>query len=401
MNKQNGLPSWELSKNVQDHQINASYIRRMFEQGEELKKKFGSDKVFDFSLGNPDAEPPESVVMAYRKYANGDYPGIHRYMSNAGFYEAREKIAAHISANSIVTVPASNVIMTVGAAGAINILMKTILNPGDEVIALAPYFMEYNFYVDNYQGKLTPVNTQEDTFMPDPELIERHICEKTKAIILNSPNNPTGVIYSAECLDAIEATLKKCEKKYGTKIFVISDEPYIKIAYDGVKIPNMLDHFENAIIINSFSKSLALAGERIGYAAVSGRIDCANEIMSGMIFCNRVLGFVNAPALAQIIVAENLDATVDINAFMEKRDILYDIITGAGFECNKPQGAFYLFPKIMGNDEEEFKERALKHNILIVPGFGVKGHFRAVYCIDINVIKNSRDAFMALAAEYA
>ena len=390
-----------LSGGVQAHQVNSSYIRRMFEQGEELKKKLGSDKVFDFSLGNPDAEPPKSVIETYIRYVNGAYAGLHRYMNNAGFIDVRDKIAKHITKNSNVAMPASNVIMTVGAAGALNVLLKTILNPGDEVVALAPYFMEYNFYVDNYLGKLVPVKTQEGTFMPDLDEIEKHICEKTKAIILNSPNNPTGIVYSAESLDGIERLLKKCEKKYGITIFVISDEPYVKIAYDGIKIPNVLDHFENAVIINSFSKSLSLSGERIGYAAASSRISCAGDLMSGMVFCNRVLGFVNAPALAQFVVAENLDASVDVDAYREKRDLLYDILTQAGFECNKPQGAFYLFPKIMGNDEETFKDKALKHNILIVPGFGVRGHFRAVYCVDINTIRNSRAAFMALAAEFA
>jgi aspartate aminotransferase len=321
-------------------------------------------------------------------------------MNNAGFADVREKIAKHISDNSNVPVPASNVIMTVGAAGALNILFKTILNPGDEVIALAPYFMEYNFYADNYHGKIVPVMTRKDTFQPDLGELEKAIGERTKAIIINSPNNPTGTVYGEKCLNDIEKLLKKCEKKYGTTIFVVSDEPYIKIAYDGVKIPNMLEHFENAIIVNSFSKSLALAGERIGYAAVSSRIGCAAEIMGGLVFCNRVLGYVNAPALAQLVAADNLDAGVDVSAYAEKRDLFLDILTSAGFECQKPQGAFYLFPKIMGADDEQFKQAALRHNILIVPGFGVKGHFRAAYCVDIDTIRNSRDAFNALAAEY-
>ena len=389
-----------LSQSVQQHQANSSYIRKMFEQGEELKKKLGKDKVYDFSLGNPDTEPPEGVIEAYKKYANGSFPGLHRYMSNAGVYDVREKVAKRLTDDSGVNVPVSNVVMTVGAAGAINTLLKAILNPEDEVIALAPYFLEYGFYVDNYLGKLVPVETQKDTFMPDIDEIERHVTEKTKAIILNSPNNPTGVVYSAERLIDIENMLKKCEKKYGTTIFVISDEPYVKIAYDGVKVPNMLACFENAVIVNSFSKSLALAGERIGFVAVSGRISCAEALVGGIVFCNRVLGFVNAPALAQYVVADNLDISVNIDEFKEKRDELYGILIEAGFECNKPQGAFYLFPKIMGNDEEEFKNNALKHNILIVPGFGVKGHFRAAYCVDINTIRNSKNAFMTLAAEY-
>jgi len=389
-----------LSVKVLENQKNASHIRKMFEQGEEMKKRLGEDKVFDFSLGNPDAEPPASVTETYMKYLSGGYKGLHRYMNNAGYYEVREKIAKYISNNSNTAMPASNVILTVGASGALNVVFKTILNPGDEVITLAPFFVEYGFYVDNHLGKLVPVMTQKSTFVPDLDEIERHICEKTKAIILNSPNNPSGVVYSAECLDGIERVLKKCEKKYGTTIFVVSDEPYIKIAYDGVVVPNVLNHFENAIVVNSFSKSLGLAGERIGYIAVSARIGCAPGIMGGLVFCNRVLGFVNAPALAQFVVAENLDASVDIAAYTEKRDLFYDILAGAGFKCKKPQGTFYIFPEIMGDDEEEFKQKALKHNILIVPGFGVKGHFRAVFCVDIETIRNSRSAFMALAAEY-
>ena len=382
--------------------VNSSYVRKMFEQGEELKKIHGADDVYDFSLGNPDVEPPDGVRESFIRNAAGMASGAHRYMNNAGYPQVREKIAALISGQSGVDMKPGCVVMTVGAAGAMNIALKTLLNPGDEVIAFAPYFKEYDFYAKNHGGRVIPIKTDEDTFYPNPATLEAAVTERTKAVVVNSPNNPSGAVYDAECLDAIAGVLRACEKKYGTDIYVISDEPYINIIYDGKKAPHIFRHYQNAIIVNSFSKSLALAGERIGYAAVCAEAADAEKIAEGLVFCNRVLGFVNAPAFMQRIVAENLEESVDLALYTKKRDAICSILREAGFDFHVPQGAFYLFPKIMGGDEENFKERAIKHNILIVPGtgFGWPGRFRLAYCVSDETILRSRDAFLALAAEF-
>ena len=382
--------------------LNASYVRKMFEQGEELKKLHGAENVYDFSIGNPEVEPPESVLESFRKYACDTAPGAHRYMNNAGYMDVREKIAAAISSQSGSAVKPSHVVMTVGAAGALNIVLKTLLNPDDEVIAIAPYFMEYDFYAQNHGGRVVPVPAVEGAFLPDAARLEAAINARTKAIILNSPNNPSGAVYGADCLKSIAGVLRSCENKYGTTIYVLSDEPYIKILYDGITAPHVFNYFQNAVIINSYSKSLALAGERIGYAAISPEADGADAIAAGLVFCNRVLGFVNAPAFLQKVVADNLDAAVDAAVYTEKRDAICAIMREAGFDFLTPQGAFYLFPKIMGADEEAFKESALKHNILIVPGkgFGWSGRFRLAFCVSTDTIRRSRGAFLALADEY-
>jgi aspartate aminotransferase len=381
---------------------NASYVRKMFEQGEELKKLYGADKVFDFSLGNPEVEPPVSVRESFVRNAADASPGGHRYMNNAGYMHVREKIAELISRQYGAPVKPGHIVMTVGAAGGMNIALKTLLNPGDEVIAFAPYFKEYDFYVKNHGGRIVPVKTDSETFLPDPAALEAAVNERTKAVIINSPNNPTGVVYGDADFQAVADTLRLCEKRFGTDIYVISDEPYIKILYDGVEAPHVFRFFKNVIIINSYSKSLALAGERIGYAAVGPDTAGADAVAAGMVFCNRVLGFVNAPAFLQKVVADNLDASVDIAVYEEKRIAVCSIMDEAGFEYPVPKGAFYLFPKILGNDEEEFKNRAIKHNILIVPGtgFGWPGRFRLAYCVATETILRSRDAFMELAAEY-
>ena len=381
---------------------NASYVRKMFEQGEEMKKLYGSDKVFDFSLGNPEVEPPESVRESFVRNAADASPGGHRYMNNAGYIHVREKVADLISRQCGAPVKPGHIVMTVGAAGGMNIALKTLLNPGDEVIAFAPYFKEYDFYVKNHGGRIVPVKTDSETFLPDPAALEAAVNARTKAVIINSPNNPTGVVYGGADLQAVADTLRACEKRFGTDIYVISDEPYIKILYDGVEAPHVFRFFKNVIIINSYSKSLALAGERIGYAAVGPDTAGADAVAAGMVFCNRVLGFVNAPAFLQKVVADNLNASVDIAVYEEKRKTVCSIMDDAGFEYPVPKGAFYLFPKILGNDEEEFKNRAIKHNILIVPGtgFGWPGRFRLAYCVATETILRSRDAFMELAAEY-
>lgn len=391
-----------ISVEIRQDLSRASYVRKMFEQGEELKKIYGAENVFDFSLGNPEVEPPQSVRESFARLGSGAAPGSHRYMNNAGYMDVREAVAANIARRCGAPVNPGHIVMTVGAAGGMNIALKTLLDPGDEAVVFAPYFKEYDFYAKNHGGKTVPALTDAGTFLPEPAALEAAITGKTKVVIINSPNNPSGAVYNGERLRAVSDVIKSCEKKYGTRIYVISDEPYISIIYDGYTAPHVFKYFENVIIINSYSKSLALAGERIGYAVVGPNTKDADKIAEGLVFCNRVLGFVNAPAFLQRVVAENLSASVDIAIYTKKRDAICSILRDAGFEFNTPQGAFYLFPKILGDDEEAFKDEAVKHNILIVPGsgFGWPGRFRLSYCVSDETILRSRGAFMALAQKY-
>jgi len=390
------------SQKVIDSLSRSSWIRAMFEEGENLRKIYGPDKVYDFSIGNPEMEPPLAVRESIKEIALSEKPGQHRYMSNAGYQEVREIIAEYINKENGVSLSAQHIVMTCGAAGGLNVALKALLNPGEEVIVLAPYFVEYLYYIDNHGGVPVIVPTDPETFQPDIEAIEKNITNRTKAIIINSPNNPTGVIYSETVLKSIAQLLEAKEKEFGTHIYVISDEPYARIIYDGAKVPSILKIFKNSIVINSFSKSHALPGERIGYIAVSSSMENCGTLVNALVFCNRTLGFVNAPALFQKVIAETLDAAVDIEAYKKRRDILYNHLTNLGFSCIKPEGGFYLFPKAFIDDDVEFKNYALKHNILIVPGqgFGWKGHFRLSYCIDIKVIENSLPAWEALAKQF-
>ncbi|MDP4093844.1 MAG: pyridoxal phosphate-dependent aminotransferase [Bacillota bacterium] len=391
-----------ISKKIAEDLRNASFIRAMFEEGEKLRRTYGPEKVYDFSLGNPDNKPPEKVKKTLKNLILEDNPNLHAYMSNAGYPDVKAKVAAHVQNESGISLTGENIIMTCGAAGGLNVALKALLDPEDEVIIFAPFFVEYLFYVGNHGGKGVIVPTIKDTFEPDPAELEKHLSSKTKAIILNSPNNPTGVVYNEKILGEIAKVLEAAEKKFNTTIYVISDEPYTKIVYDGVKVPSLLKAFKNAISINSFSKSLALPGERIGYIAVSSAIDNWKLLIDAMTFTNRTLGFVNAPALFQKVIAEALDEEVDTSAYLKRRDMLYNHLISLGFECVKPQGAFYLFPKALIPDDVEFKNRALKYNLIIVPGkgFGCPGYFRLAYCISQKTIENSLEAFTKLAAEF-
>ncbi len=388
------------SKMLEDMK-NSSWIRAMFEEGERLRQIHGADKVYDFSLGNPDYEPPAKVLEELKRLVASDRGGLHRYTSNAGDPEVRTTIAARMAAESGLPCQAEHIIMTCGAAGGLNVVLKTILNPGDEVIAFSPYFVEYHFYVSNHGGKTVVVPTNAD-FVPTPEALEAAITHRTRAIILNSPNNPTGVVYSEEALQALAAVLESKEKEIGSPILVISDEPYVKLVYGGTKVPNMMKIFKNCVVINSFSKSLALPGERIGYIAASPQIQDVSTMIGGMIFANRTLGFVNAPSIFQHLVASSLDEGPDTNEYQQRRDLLYNHLISVGFECVKPQGAFYLFPRSPIADDVEFCQRALKYNLLMVPGVGFKcpGYVRLAYCVSMRIIENSLPAFSALAAEF-
>jgi len=380
----------------------SSWIRAMFEQGENLRKKFGADNVYDFSLGNPDLEPPEIVRDILKKAVLSDTPKMHGYMSNAGYPDVRAAVAENLRKSKGVPVEACHVVMECGAGGAMNVVLKTILNPGNEVIVLAPYFAEYLFYIDNHGGVPVIVDTDRETFQPDAQKIYDAITPKTKAIIINSPNNPTGVIYSRSSLESISEVIEKRQEEFGNTICVISDEPYDKIVYDGAAVPSVFEVFKNSVIVNSYSKSLSLPGERIGFAAVNPRIGDTAPLVDGLIFSTRTLGFVNAPALFQRILPGSLDAKVAVDAYKKRRDMLYEIVTKAGFKCLKPQGAFYLFPRSPIEDDVKFCNEALKYNLIIVPGtgFGFKGFFRLAYCVDEKTIANSQKAFEALAAEY-
>ena len=379
----------------------SSWIRRMFEEGAALIAEHGAENVFDFTLGNPSVEPPEAFHQELLKMAQHPTPGMHRYMNNAGYDETRQAVADVLAEQSGKPFGKQHVVMTCGAGGALNTVLKTILNPGEEVIILAPYFVEYKFYADNHGGIAREVWTDPSTFLPDIKAIEKAIGPLTKAIIVNSPNNPTGVIYPAEVLDELGEMLERKQQQLGRPLYVISDEPYARLAFDNQEVPSIFRSIRNAVVVTSHSKDLALPGERIGYLAANPEMDDVEQFMGGAIFCNRVLGFVNAPAMMQRLVAKLQHESVDISEYQEKRDLLYNHLTGLGFEMVKPGGGFYLFPKAPILDDVAFVRQAQKHNLLLVPGsgFGAPGYFRIAYCIDMDIIQRSLPKWTALAEE--
>lgn len=389
-----------ISKKIEKSITGASWIRKMFEEGERLRKIYGSEKVYDFTLGNPELEPPAAFKEALKEIALKPVPGMHRYMSNAGYPETRQAVAEVLADHTGLPFDQNNIVMTCGAGGALNVVLKSILDPGDEVIILSPFFVEYKFYIDNHGGISKEAPTNKD-FSLDLGAIRSAMSSRTKAIIVNSPNNPTGVVYDTASLKELGRLLEEIEGEFGNQIFVISDEPYAKIIYDGLSLPSIFKCVKNSVVVTSHSKDLALPGERIGYIAFSPQIENAGLLMDALVFCNRTLGFVNAPALMQRLVAGLQHESVDIAGYQEKRDILYNNLTALGFRMVKPQGAFYLFPESPLPDDVEFVMAAQKHNILLVPGsgFGAPGYFRIAYCIDKKIILNSLPAFKALAVE--
>lgn len=390
-----------IAMKIARHISKSSWIRKMFEEGGRLRQEFGADNVFDFTLGNPDVEPPAAFQAELLKLAQNPLPGMHRYMNNAGYEETRGAVAAKLSKDSGLAVAADHVIMTCGAGGALNVVLKTILNPGEEVIILAPYFVEYKFYIDNHGGVPVEVWTDRTTFQLDIEAIRSAITTQTRAILICSPNNPTGVIYPAESLKKLGDMLKKIHRDNGHLIYVISDEPYARIAYDDKHVPNIFPLVESSIIVTSHSKDLALPGERIGYLAANPRMDTVMQFMEGAVFSNRVLGFVNAPAMMQRLVAGLQDQSVDIALYQHKRDLLVRHLSSFGFRMVVPDGAFYLFPQSPLADDVEFVKLAQKHRILLVPGtgFGAPGFFRIAYCVDKAMIERSLPAWQELAKE--
>ena len=388
-----------ISINVKNALESSSMIRKMFEEGLQLKKQHGEDKVFDFSLGNPDIDPPPEFHNIFVDLANKDEKGSHSYMPNAGYPFVREALAKKVSREQNVNIESSDIIMSAGAAGGLNAVFKTICNTGDEVIVNSPYFVEYRAYIANHGAKHVEVNTKDD-FDLDIDAIKAALNEKTAAVIINSPNNPTGKVYSEDVLSSLAAILLEHGEKTGRQVFLVSDEPYREIAYN-CEVPPVLSSYINSIVVSSYSKSLSLPGERIGFIAVNPKIKEKEDLVNGIIYCTRVLGFVNAPAIMQRIVARLTEVSVDVSIYEKRRDVFMKVLDEAGIEYAVPQGAFYLFCKIPVSKasgkacDKEFSGHLKKHLILGVPGsgFGKPGYIRFAYCVDEKIIASSLSAF--------
>lgn len=375
---------------------NSSVIRAMFEEGKRLSEIYGEENVFDYSIGNPNIEAPSEIKDIIIKILNEENPNkLHGYMNNSGYEYVREGIAENINVKYNTKLNYENIVMTCGAAGGLNIILKSILNPGDEVIIFAPFFGEYINYVNNFDGKIKIISADTKSFQPNLKELEKEITSKTKAIIINSPNNPSGVIYNENTIIKMSKILKMKEEELGSQIYLISDEPYREIIYDNAKVPCILNYYDNSFIGYSYSKSLSLPGERIGYVVVNSKIKDFKEMVASLNISNRILGFVNAPSLFQRVIKESLNLEVDSNIYKKNRDLLYNHLIQIGFECMKPEGTFYLFPKSPIDNDVKFCEDAKKFNILAVPGstFGCPGYFRLSYCISYEKIEKSLKAF--------
>ena len=391
-----------VSKKVKEFMEQGSWIRKMFEEGIALKAELGEERVFDLSLGNPISEPPEEFFRELRRVAESPTQGMHRYMPNAGYVETRAAVAAGLREEAGLDFTSEHIVMTCGAGGALNVVMKTLLDPGDEVIAFAPFFVEYIFYADNH-GATCRVVPPDARFYPDLKAFESSIGARTRIVLVNSPNNPTGVVYSSERLQRLTDVIRRKEEEHGTEIFLVSDEPYRKVLFDGAEYPHVFGHHVRSVVATSHSKDLALAGERIGYIAVNPGYDGQAELMDGLTFCNRTLGFVNAPALMQHLVKHLQSVTVDVDQYQAKRDFLYSQLTAIGYEIVKPQGAFYMFPRAPIDDDVAFVDELRGHGVLVVPGrgFGVPGHFRIAYCVEDSTLEGSLAGFRAAFQRYA
>ncbi|MEE1315429.1 MAG: pyridoxal phosphate-dependent aminotransferase [Faecalimonas sp.] len=393
-----------IAKKMQSMVANSSAIRAMFEEGNRLAKIYGRENVYDFSLGNPNVPAPQAVKDAIIELlAEEDPVVLHGYTnSNAGYEDVRAAVATSLNQRFDTAFRSKNIVMTVGAAGGLNVALKILLNPGDEVITFAPYFGEYRSYTSNYDGVLIAISPDTETFQPKLAEFEEKITEKTKAVIINTPNNPTGVVYSEETIQKLAAILEAKQKEFGTDIYLISDEPYRELAYDGVEVPYLTKYYANTIVGYSFSKSLSLPGERIGYLVIPDEAADSEDLQSAASVATRILGFVNAPTLQQKMVVKCLDAQTDISYYDRNRETLYNGLLECGFECIKPEGAFYLFVKSPVADEKEFCAAAKKYNILIVPGssFGCPGFVRMAYCVAYETIVNALPKFKELAKEY-
>lgn len=384
---------------------NSSAIRAMFEEGNRLAGIYGAENVFDFSLGNPNVAAPEAVKKAIIELLNEENPVVlHGYTnSNCGYADVRQAVADSLNERFGTAFEGKNIVMTVGAAGGLNVILKTLINPGDEVIAFAPYFGEYRSYTNNYDGVLVEISPNTVDFQPKLDEFEQKITPKTKVVIVNTPNNPTGVVYSEETIKKLAAIMEAKQKEFGTDIYLISDEPYRELVYDGVEVPFLTKYYANTIIGYSYSKSLSLPGERIGYLVIPDEVTDSETVLSAVNVATRILGFVNAPTLQQKVVAKCLNEKTDISFYDRNRETLYNGLRDCGFECIKPEGAFYLFVKSPVADEKAFCNAAKKYNILIVPGssFACPGYVRLAYCVSYETIVNSLPKFRELAKEYS
>ena len=393
-----------ISKKMENMVANSSAIRAMFEEGNRLAKIYGSENVFDFSLGNPNVPAPDAVKYAIKELLEEEDPVVlHGYTnSNAGYEDVRKAVADSLNERFGTHFGSKNITMTVGAAGGLNVILKSLINPGDEVIAFAPYFGEYRSYTDNYDGVLIEISPNTIDFQPKLDEFEKKITQKTKAIIVNTPNNPTGVVYSEETIQKMASILEKKQKEYGTDIYLISDEPYRELAYDDVEVPYLTKYYANTIVGYSYSKSLSLPGERIGYLVIPDEASDSEKLIGAVNVATRILGFVNAPTLQQKVVKSCLNEKTDISYYNRNRETLYNGLKNLGFECIKPEGAFYLFVKSPIADEKEFCNEAKKYNILIVPGssFACPGYVRMAYCVSYETIVNSLPKFAELAKQY-
>lgn len=372
----------------------SSWIRRMFEEGMELRRIHGAENVFDLSLGNPLLEPPAEFNEVLKRIVNEEAPGTHRYMPNGGFPDVRAAVAKQLAVESGEPFEAEDILMTVGAAGALNVILRSILDRDDEVVIIAPYFAEYVFYVQHQNGVVREAQSGPD-FMPDIESLKANLTDRTRAVIINTPNNPTGVIYPESVVAEIGAAIQEAEAKFGTEIYLVSDEPYRKLMYIDVAFPFIFKHHIRSIVATSHSKDLGLAGERIGHIAVNPAYSGKADFMDAATFSLRTLGFVNAPALMQRVVAEIQDATVDVSEYRNKRDFMYAALTDIGYNCIKPDGAFYLFPQSPIADDVKFVEMLQSKLVLCVPGvgFGTPGYFRVSYCVEDSVLEGSLKGF--------
>lgn len=391
-----------VSEKMKPFMANNSAIRAMFEEGNRMAEQYGRENVYDFSLGNPNVPVPQVNDAILELVKTEDFNTLHGYMSNAGYPDVRQTIADSLNRRFGCHFSAGNLIMTVGAASGLNVILKSILNPGDEVIVFAPYFVEYDGYVRNYDGKVVVISPDTETFMPKLSEFEEKITPSTKAVIINNPNNPTGVVYSEEIIRSLAAILERKEKEFGISIVLISDEPYRELAYGGVQVPFITNYYHNSVVVYSYSKSLSVPGERIGYLVIPDAFKDSEEVFGAAVIANRVLGSVNAPSLMQRVIMRCIDSKVNLEAYDKNRNLLYNGLKELGFSCVKPQGAFYLFVKSPEPDEKAFCAACKKHNILVVPGssFACPGFVRISYCVSYNQIERSLPAFRKVAQEY-
>ena len=391
-----------VSNKIKNFMEQGSWIRKMFEEGISLKRQFGEENVFDLSLGNPVIDPPQEFFSKLKSIADNPISGMHRYMPNAGLLETREAVAGQLTDETMIAFTANEIIMTCGAGGALNVVMKTLMDPGGEFVIFAPFFVEYHFYADNHGGSCKVVPPDRN-FLPDIDAFRDAVTPKTRGVLINSPNNPTGVLYSSEVLSNLCEIIREKEEEYGTKIYLVSDEPYRRLIFDNLKYPHIFDHHVRSIVATSHSKDLALPGERIGYIAIHPDCPDKQEIIDGMVFCNRTLGFVNAPALAQHLVTSLQSVTVDVGLYERKRNFLYSKLTDMGYSVVRPQGAFYMFPKAPIDDDVEFVDKLKEERVLAVPGtgFGLPGYFRLSYCLKDETIEGALPGLSKAISQYS